>query len=262
MSEQKELRELYLKYHDGLVYFSMGYGLPAEDAQEVVNDVFIAVWEHRNRLEFNDKLRSYLFQSVKNRSLNHKRGQRPVFDDNEAFLHVGDSTDVSEELSARETEKLINRWIDELPERCRMIFLLSRKAGLPQKEIATLMELSLKTVENQIGIALKHLRRRLDGYEKGLRGNGFAFPDGKIFDRLWGVVLKTVYSWRKHFHHEGAIAIQSDSETPGRSVHQGGGSISEKLAAGESAEQKFICIHQTALSQPAARFRKVNQVFP
>lgn len=133
-----------------------------DDAEELVNDVFLAVWQKRDTLELDSGLRAYLFTAVRNRCLNHLKKPRIIWESaaDEDFPEPL-AIDITERMSAAETEALISQLINRLPLRCRQIFLLSRIEQLSHREIATLMDLSAKTVENQVGIALKYLKESL-----------------------------------------------------------------------------------------------------
>ncbi len=133
-----------------------------DDAAEVVNDVFLAIWERRLELKLDDSLKNYLFTSVKNRSLNfiNKAGLKyaEVPDDlGIASPEVG----ILEKIAALETEKQIKVLIDALPQKCKQVFLLSRMEQLSYKEISELMDISVKTVENHIGLAIKFIKAGL-----------------------------------------------------------------------------------------------------
>lgn len=158
----QSLETLYRSLQPGLLHFAVNIVRNRDDAEELVNDAFLAVWQRRDTLQLDNSLRAYLFTAVRNRCLNHLKKPRLLWE-TEADDDFPEpiSADITEKLSAAETEALISRLIDRLPLRCRQIFLLSRIEQLSHREIATLMDLSVKTVENQIGIALKYLKECL-----------------------------------------------------------------------------------------------------
>lgn len=145
-----------------LVNFAKNIVNSASDADEIVNDVFLAIWEKRDQLELSGGLKNYLFTSVKNRCLNHIKKARLAFSEMPDELPVASlDPNVLERLQAAETNKKVQVLIDALPAKCRQIFLLSRMHELSYKEISELLDLSPKTVENQIGIALKFLKENM-----------------------------------------------------------------------------------------------------
>jgi RNA polymerase sigma-70 factor (family 1) len=130
-------------------------------AQEVVNDVFIKIWQEAEALNIQSSLKSYVYRAVVNRSLNElDRRKREK-------LHAGELTQGREpyadsrEMEDNELKVRLYRAIDELPEQCRKVFMMSRFDGLKQQEIADLLGISIKTVKNHITHALKLLDKVL-----------------------------------------------------------------------------------------------------
>lgn len=160
--DHREFEELFRNYFTPLMAFSRRILGDEEDAREVVHQVFINLWEKRSELDLSTSLKSYLFTSVNNRSLNVIRDRRK-FSSEEVPERAGE-WDVSTQLEAMELEEKIRAAIDTLPERCREIFELNRFEGLKYSEIATQLDISVKTVENQMTKALKLLREQLGKY--------------------------------------------------------------------------------------------------
>lgn len=139
--------------------FALSITRSISDSEEVVNDVFIAMWERHQDLLGMDALKSYLFRAVKNRCLNQIKRNRLPFDQMKDEMPVASKDfNVLQHLEAKETGEKITLLIDKLPTKCRQVFLFSRIHELSYKEIADLMDISPKTVENQIGLALKFLK--------------------------------------------------------------------------------------------------------
>lgn len=131
------------------------------DADELVNDVFVSIWEKRDHLILDDSLKNYLFTAVKNRCLNHiKKARLPFSDMPDDFNPPSPAHAADRLLEAKETQAYVTALIEQLPSKCKQVFLLSRMFDLSYKEIAEIMDISSKTVENQIGIALKFLKER------------------------------------------------------------------------------------------------------
>ncbi len=171
--EQAKLEGLYRRFQPALQHFASGILKNQADAAEIVHDVFLAVWEKREYLSLDQGLKNYLFRAVKNRCLNHlKRPSLPWTDLDEPLPPAAEPFNFSEQLNAEETERIIFQIVQKLPPRCRQIFLLSRLEQLSYKEIAELMDISVKTVENQMTIALRFIRDSLFGSKGGSNLHG------------------------------------------------------------------------------------------
>lgn len=136
-------------------------------SKDIVQQVFYKLWKGRETLNISSSVRSYLHRAVINTALNHiEKAKRIVPAEQEQLVKAGPSTiaDALESLKHNELEAALHKAIDELPDRCRLVFMLSRFDGLTNKEIAERMETTTKTVENQMGKALKHLRESLSPY--------------------------------------------------------------------------------------------------
>lgn len=136
-------------------------------SKDIVQQVFLKLWNGRETLTINSSIRSYLHRAVINTALNHiQKNKRMVPTEQEDLANSSPSTgtDVLDQLSHDELETALHQAIDELPPRCRLVFILSRFDGLTNSEIADRMDTTTKTVENQMGKALKHLRLALTPY--------------------------------------------------------------------------------------------------
>ncbi len=153
--------QIFRKYRPGLLAFANSILNNIDDAEEVIHDVFIAFWNQGSLRDIEESgVKSYLFTSVKNRSLNHIKKAKLNYTDLPEYVDFVDlSPNVLREIEGREVEQRIHKIIDELPEKCRQIFIMSRVYELSHKEIATILEVSPKTVENQVGLALKFIRK-------------------------------------------------------------------------------------------------------
>jgi len=160
--DKHAFEKLFREYFTPLMAFSRRILGDEDDAREVVHQVFIKLWERGSEIDLSTSLKSYLFTAVNNRSLNVIR-DRKKFSSEEVPERVGE-WDVSAELEAMELEEKIRGVIDSLPEKCREIFELNRFKGLKYGEIASQLNISVKTVENQMSKALKILREQLAKY--------------------------------------------------------------------------------------------------
>jgi RNA polymerase sigma-70 factor (family 1) len=158
----QEFEHIYRHFRSGLSSFARAIVRNENDADEIVNDVFLSVWEKRDSLELNLSLKNYLFTSVKNRCLNHiKKAKLPFAEMPDEFeFHADINSNAQKQLENKELKSYIHNLIDQLPPKCKQVFLLSRYFDLSHKEISDVMDISPKTVENQIGIALKFLKEQ------------------------------------------------------------------------------------------------------
>ena len=131
-------------------------------AEEVAQDVMVQLWQRRLIVDVDTPLRAYLLRAVRNRALNHLRHLR-VRRDAEPEVELTYNTPLSADLpsGARELSVAARVAVSQLPPRCREIFELSRVDGLKYAEIASALDISQKTVEAQMGKALRILRERL-----------------------------------------------------------------------------------------------------
>lgn len=133
--------------------------------EDLAQDVFYELWRKREKIQINSSLKAYLKRAAINKALNYIRSKKMKFDsdDNDAVINI--SVDSSENnLEAMELQDIINASIDTLPEKCRIVFMMSRFEEMSYKEIAAALEISIKTVENQISKALKILKKAVNPY--------------------------------------------------------------------------------------------------
>lgn len=154
---------VFLKYYNFLCRFAWRYVKSRTIAEELVQELFIWLWENRFSWEPAGSIRSYLYKSVKNRALDHLKHQKVI--DNHMNLWKNTEEQVIIDFENLEYEehlkKAIIRAVENLPERGRMVFKLHRYDGLTYNEIAQIMEISVKTVENLMARSFKLLRIEL-----------------------------------------------------------------------------------------------------
>jgi RNA polymerase sigma-70 factor (ECF subfamily) len=155
--DQQSYKELFKSLYHYLYPFARTIVKAKESAEEVVSDVFIKVWEKRKELEKIDNLKVYLYVSTRNIAFNYldkqKRNATFSIDDYQTeFTSV--YFDPEQMLITADMLALIQKAIDQLPSKCRLIFKLAKEDGLKYKEIAEILNVSIKTVENQLAIAL------------------------------------------------------------------------------------------------------------
>lgn len=166
--------DIYLNYFSKMKHFAKEYVLSDEDAENIVQDVFLELWEKKEILSLQINIIAYLFTAIKNRCIDllrrrllaketadklqeeHQLTLRLKFDSLEAF----DNNLFNE----NDIEQIITRAIDALPDKCREIFIKSKIEGMKQKDIAVEMNISINTIETQMGIAYKKLKIELKDY--------------------------------------------------------------------------------------------------
>lgn len=169
-----DFEEIYISYFSRMKMFAMEYIQSEEDAENIVQDVFMALWEKRKVLPYETNILSYLIVSTKNRCLNHLRHEKLV---QEVTSKLTEELTIEMELKQMSLENLndalfsepnleaiITDAIQALPEKCREIFIKNKLEGIKQKDIAEEMHLSIKTIESQMAIAYKKIKEKLKYY--------------------------------------------------------------------------------------------------
>ena len=153
---------IFRQWYAPLVATTAGLLRDRAPAEELVQDVMLELWRRRETLTLEQSLRAYLFQASRNRALNYLRRQR-VETRGEPTIAAAMPTPAQADNEVREDELrvAIQAAIGGLPDRCREVFELSRIQGLKYTEIATALGISVKTVEAQMGKALRVMREKL-----------------------------------------------------------------------------------------------------
>ena len=143
-------------------YYCLG---EKEACREVVTDVFFSVWQSRKRLKDIDNIDTYLYISVRNESFRfqarNKDLNRVSLNELLPLMEEEDEGSPEEHLELKEMREMLDKAIDELPEKCRLVFLMSREEGLKTKEIAEILSVQESTVRVQMKIAIEKLVARL-----------------------------------------------------------------------------------------------------
>lgn len=166
--------EIYVSWFSRMKYFALEYVVSEEDAENVVQDVFTELWERKEILAYDVNLVALLFTSIKNRCIDLLRHRvvvqeavNLIQEEYQATLRVKlASLELFDQsmLSEQDVERIITEVINALPEKCREIFIKSKIEGKKQKEIAAELNISIKTVENQMAIAYKKIKNELKDY--------------------------------------------------------------------------------------------------
>lgn len=169
--DKTAFKSIYNQYYKYLVVTAYNVLGDSDAARDLAQDVFVEIWNKRERINITSALKSYLRRAVVNKTLNRiKAGKRIDFNAPADLPESNtDQYGQDEHLHAADLEKTIHQAIAKLPERCRIIFTLCRLEKMPHKKIAAELDISTKTVENQMTRALMLLRKSLAPYvEKGL----------------------------------------------------------------------------------------------
>ncbi len=164
-SDQQAYNELFLHFYNSLHQFAFSFLKSRQLAEEVVSDVFVKIWEKRTSLENVTNLKLYLFTSTRNTALNYLKKQSILHHISvDEYLVELNSVVLNPEELMITTEMIhkIQKAIQKLPPKCKMIFKLTREEGLKYKEVAILLNISVKTVENQMAIALKRISAEME----------------------------------------------------------------------------------------------------
>lgn len=159
-NSQQAYRRLFIRLHKPLLRFAYGILKSNDDAEEAVSDVFINLWQKRQELTAIESPLLYIYTAVKNRSLNvlAKQKRQEAADASQWLVPLNSVSFNPEQLMiSQETILRIRKAIDELPARCRLIFLLIKEDGLRYREVAELLNISVKTVEAQMAIAMRRM---------------------------------------------------------------------------------------------------------
>lgn len=177
-SDRHAFDDLFRAMYPRLVRFAFKITQDWNTSCDITQDVFVMLWQQRNTIDPDRSVRALLFRSVRNRAYNYQRDRREIADPEavealteddrnpgESYGHSwSDDIEVSENGQETQLQKKILEWIQQLPERQREAFELSRYEGLLHHEIAGVMQVSVKTVNNHLTAALKHLRSCYESY--------------------------------------------------------------------------------------------------
>lgn len=164
--DEQSFEAVFKTYFKALHAYAQAILRESETAEEIVQGVFLKLWEKREMLDINSSLKAYLYRAVYHDSLNHIKHQqvkRKHWEHAHYEMTQGKPEEVGEQIKGQENElyERFQQALEKLPEKCRMVFNLSRFEELKYQEIADRLDISIKTVEAHIGKALKTLRVEL-----------------------------------------------------------------------------------------------------
>jgi len=160
--DEKAFEKLFRQFYPHLCLYATQVLKNPSAAEEIVQELFVRLWEKREETQIDTSVKNYLFRSVKNHCLNYIKHNQIKNEYSLKVLAESKTEDASEDIETQaELFQKIEESIAALPEKRQEIFRLSRQEGLKYREIAEKMNISIKTVETQMGLAIKSLREKL-----------------------------------------------------------------------------------------------------
>lgn len=153
---------LFRKYYEPLYQFAGRFVKDAQTSESIVQDVFVNIWKKREEWHVQHNVKSYLYTSVRNQSLNYLKREKVLISMTEYTVHQDYPVSSPEEaLIEREMVEAVQKAIEKLPQQCRRIYLMKRYDDLKYSEIAEVLNISINTVKTQMRRALKSLHKSL-----------------------------------------------------------------------------------------------------
>lgn len=161
--DHKAFRTFFEKHHNYLYHFLLKRGVSEQQAEDLIQQAFVMIWEKRDQIDTSKSLRSYLFRIAYTRMLN-------VFRDTTKFAEEADpdleqaSHETDKQVQTKELGQAIEASISSMPEKRQEVFRLCFIQEFTYKEAAEVLQVSVKTIENHMGLALKDLRGKLERF--------------------------------------------------------------------------------------------------
>lgn len=163
MNNEDQIETLFNAHYEALHRYAFTIVKDADEAKDIVQSVFLNVWEKRQAISINTSAKSYLFRSVYNQSINHLKKDAARIQQNALLARemIPETPEHSEEETQELIKQKINNILDQLPPQCRQVFVKSRAERKKYTEIAAEMGIAVKTVEAHMTHALKLIRKIL-----------------------------------------------------------------------------------------------------
>lgn len=183
LGDQLAFRELYHTFHKRLHYFAFALVKTKEAAEEIVEDVFIRLWNQRSTVTGINNLKIYLYTATKNTALNYlsRKARESIIEPFDNIDIALQETGVSPEqiMITAEIYQKIRQAVEALPPRCKMIFKLIREDGLRYKEVSEILNISINTIDAQMAIAIQRITEAVrKDFEKFPRGKSSTTKKG------------------------------------------------------------------------------------
>lgn len=162
--DKKALDELYNYYYPRLYTFAKKFLKVEDDINDILQDVFIKIWENRKNIKNVETFNAYIFTITKNTVITYFREKTKLiaFESRMKEMATSEGHFRDDSLEYKDIKEKVDRLIEQLPEKRKLIFKLSREQGLSHKEIAVQLDISVKTVEDHIMHAIRYLREHLN----------------------------------------------------------------------------------------------------
>lgn len=167
--DENALKELFDDFYGKLIEVAKFFTSDQVIAQDVVSEVFIKLWKNRTKLHGINNVNSYLYVAVKRQAFNAIRdNKKNLFTslDDHVVKTVVEERNPEKQLLSDEFRGVLDTAIQELPSKCRLIYSMVKDDGMKYKEVADVMEISIKTVEMHVGKALKRIKLAFENYQK------------------------------------------------------------------------------------------------
>lgn len=153
-------KQLFIKYHTIILKFLTKMLGDESTAQDIAQNIFLKVWLGRNKLDENKSIKTYLYVLAKNEALNNIKHESRISQYDEG-IQLKAPVGVQEVMNFKETNEIVRRCVEHMPEQRKYVFMMSRMDNLSNKEISQKLNISVRTVEKHIELALKDLRRAI-----------------------------------------------------------------------------------------------------
>ncbi|RZK11119.1 MAG: RNA polymerase sigma-70 factor [Flavobacterium sp.] len=168
--DKRRFELFYKKYYRPLLTVAYRYVENTEIAEEIVHDVFITIWNKAGQLNIQSSMKSYLFRSIVNSSLNHIKKEKKQLEKQSAFKIAQERDLENGTGETNEADEVLLKGLEDalalLPEKCKQVMYLSRFGKLKQQDIADQMEISIKTVKNHLTYGFKKLREHIEKHQQ------------------------------------------------------------------------------------------------
>jgi len=159
LSDTEAFRKIFEFYQEGVFNFLLYRLNDIETAEDLLQEVFLKIWINRQNLDENKSIKAYIYTTANNLSLNHKRHKKVVYNYRKEYKDINKQTETPHQLlESKEFQEQLFQVIENLSDKVRIVFLMSRVEKLSYKEIADRLDISIKTVESHIVKALKQIR--------------------------------------------------------------------------------------------------------
>jgi len=163
--DHEAFRAFFEAHHEALFRFLMSKGIAEAVAEDLIQQAFVLIWEKRNGIEADKSLRAYLFRIAYTRMLNHIR-DHSKFDSDEPVPESETLQTPEDYAQHSELTEAVEDAIQAMPDKRRMVFDFCFMQGFTYREAADTLEISPKTVENHMGLALKEIRKALEEFRE------------------------------------------------------------------------------------------------